>query len=285
MMKSLLMAVVMLVTSPAAYAMDFAVPESPNTVEFSGGYGISDDMKGYHFGAAYSWRGMVDLGVGVGRSESRMGSPGWWYPTIEHVDPGFELEFYSLRDMAPSLATAYPAAHSFTTLTVSPYLALHPLSVWKNAPVDLAVTLGYERSFYEDEDIPGFRSWAYSIGGDVSRSFNLFAGLSVKPWAGVEWAWATVRNDTPDYSRGIEIFPIYDIDLIDPGFYLPVTFVPYDYDEDYVRMTVQTGLRLAYLLPTGQSIHVDNSLSMWKRRSSDDRVFAYNVAVGISLPR
>ena len=61
---------------------------------------------------------------------------------------------------------------------------MHPTAAIANAPADVALSAGYEQTFYEEKNWEHYGSWACMFGASVSRSFPLFGSVDVTPKAG-----------------------------------------------------------------------------------------------------
>ena len=247
-----------------ASASVFGTPDTSAWREFSVGYAVSNDLRGVSLGATILRSEAAEFGVKVTKLRSRV-------IRARSVSRAARTEATNAAaGRMAALPTAYPVKPDYSATTLLISAAYHPMSRLGNKPVDLALVVGAECSFYGDSDT---RSEGLHAGVNLSRRLRFTERLRAAPRVGLEWNWASLW-ETPACVDGVWLLG------------RPAT--NWGGRTRYTLRVLEFGLETDYTLPWGQRLVVDNALRTWQRRyvygGPSGRAYEYSVSLGVGLP-
>lgn len=163
----------------SALAQSSFLEKGQNGFGISGGYSTNKDLSGFSWGAGFSFSGVFDLGISVGRF-------------------GFDQQ---------------PPGRDLHATTISPYASYFAIKQDEQMPVSFAVTVSYERQTYSDKTLRNYDMSGnfFSIGASLYRMYEASKDVNIQP--GIGFTYITGALKVTDISQPVENTAVFTLGL------------------------------------------------------------------------
>jgi len=147
----------------SAHAQSFVLDKGQSGFGITGSFSTNDDISGFTGGVGYSFSGVFDLGISVGRF-------------------GFDQQFFG---------------EDLNATTISPYASYFVVKQDEQTPVSFAVNGSYERQMYSNDVLSDFdidmTGSFFSIGASLYRMIEASETMNIQPAIGFSYITGEIK--------------------------------------------------------------------------------------------